>query len=161
MKNKHKQLLKKPKYLLSSLEVGIIKNRHISKLRRYIKKASELVGEKGIVYAVDIHELAIESVNRKIKKFKLKNVIPVVTIGYTCDIESEKVDLIYALDMFHMIKDPTPFLTELHRLLKKGGILILEDGHQSRENSKKKIENSNLWDILEEKSTYIKCNPKK
>ena len=61
--------------------------------------------------------------------------------------------------MFHMIGDTNSFLNELNRLLKKGGILILEDGHQERESSKEKVKNSGKWEIMEEAERYMRCKP--
>ena len=49
---------------------------------RYMKKASELVGEEGLVYAADIHNLAIEKVQNLISKHQLTNVEPVLVHGY-------------------------------------------------------------------------------
>ncbi len=127
----------------------------------YIKLASEAVGEKGKVYAVDIHRLAIKSVRKLIKRRNLTNVIPVKADGYSCSIKDNTADLIYALDMFHMIEDVNPFLYELNRILKKNGILILEDGHQKRESSKDKVRNSGKWEITEETERHIRCKPLK
>ena len=43
----------------------------------YLRRASELVGPEGRVLAVDIHELAIKAVMRRIDKEQLSNVTPV------------------------------------------------------------------------------------
>lgn len=126
---------------------------------RYIKKASENVGDNGKVYAVDVHELAIRAVQNKEKKYNLYNVIPILADEYSCNIEDNVADLIYTLDMFHIIKEPSPFLHELKRLVKKEGILIIEDGHQSRKKSKEKIEKSQTWKIINETDRYLKCKP--
>lgn len=126
---------------------------------RYLKKASELVGESGMVYAVDIHELAIESAFRQIRKHDLKNVKPVQTDGNTTDIPSNCADLIFALDMFHMVRNTFIFLKELHRISKADGILIIEDGHQPRSLSKEKILTSGLWEIVDEKKSFLRCRP--
>ena len=126
---------------------------------RHLKKASCLVGEKGKVYAVDVHKLAIKSVEKKIEEYDLKNVEPVLANGYFCNINAHSADMIYALDMFHMIKTPLPFLKELHRLLKKDGFLIIEDGHQSRNETKIKINNSKIWNVVEESKKHLKCIP--
>ncbi len=126
---------------------------------RHLKKASCLVGEKGKVYAVDVHKLAIKSVEKRIEEYDLRNVEPVVANGYFCSINDHSADMIYALDMFHMIKIPLPFLKELHRLLKKEGFLIIEDGHQSRNETKIKINNSKIWNIVEESKKHLKCIP--
>ena len=127
----------------------------------YIPAAAKLVGENGIVYAVDIHPLAIESVNKKIKKFHLANVVPVLSKGYPLEIESHASDLIYAFDMFHHIKDAQGFLGELHRLLKPTGTLYIESGHQPVRQAKVKIEKSGLWVILAENNRLFQCIPKR
>ena len=126
---------------------------------RHIRTASELVGEDGLVYAVDIHELAISAVNRIIDKYGLQNVIPVLTDGRSVDINDDTAELVYALDMFHMVNDPNEFLRELNRITKKNGFLIIEDGHQSRAKSKQKILLSGDWTIIEENKQHLKCRP--
>ena len=127
---------------------------------RYLKQASELVGDSGLVYAVDIHELAIESAFRIIKRHGLKNVKPEKTDGNTTHIPSGIADLIYALDMFHMVRNTFIFLQELKRISKRDGILIIEDGHQPRALAKEKIMKSELWEIVEENDSFITCRPK-
>ena len=126
---------------------------------RYLKQASELVGDKGTVYAVDIHQLAIEAAANIAQKYDLKNVHPILTDGNSVNIPPRTADLVYALDMFHMVKDTKAFLTELCRITKPNGILILEDGHQPRALAKEKVNNSGCWVIVEETKTYMKCKP--
>ena len=126
---------------------------------RYLKRVSRLVGENGRLYAVDIHKLAIKAVKKKIEKYNLKNVEPVFADGYSCDINEHTADMIYVLDAFHMIIEPTAFLKELHRLLKKDGFLIIDDGHQSRNKTKMKINSSKVWNIAEESKDHLKCIP--
>ncbi len=126
----------------------------------FLEKASELVGETGMVYAVDIHPLAIRSVEKIIAKHHLTNVKPELIDGYNTSLEDHCADVIFVLDAFHMIKNSSAFLTELHRLLKKDGYLIIDDGHQPREQAKEKILNSKLWNITEESENFCKCMPK-
>ncbi|MEW5817947.1 MAG: class I SAM-dependent methyltransferase [Spirochaetota bacterium] len=123
---------------------------------RYIPAASRFVGPGGKVYAVDIHELAIRSVKKIINKNSLVNVVPVLAKGYVSGLASNCADLIYALDMFHGIKEPEVFLKELRRIVKESGVLILEDGHQPRKATLEKLRNSGLWKIEEECEKYIK-----
>jgi ubiquinone/menaquinone biosynthesis C-methylase UbiE len=125
----------------------------------YIRYASEAVGKVGKVYAVDIHRTAIKFVDRIIKRRQIKNVIPVLADGYSSKIKEGTADLIYALDMFHMIENIGAFLDELHRIIKKDGILILEDGHQRRELAREKVINSGRWIISEETERHMKCKP--
>jgi len=124
---------------------------------RYIKKASNAVGESGKVIAVDIHPLAIKKVKTKIEKYKLGNVETVLGKGYHTPIDSETADVIYALDMFHMIEQPKEFLLELSRLLKQDGTIIIEDGHQSRSETVQKIKKSEALNIVQETKFHVKC----
>lgn len=124
-----------------------------------IKDASLMTGEEGKVYAVDVHEMAIASVEKLIKKHNLTNVIPVLTDGNKSDIPDDTADLVYALDMFHMVKESAFFLKELCRIIRPDGILIIEDGHQSRSASKEKIFRSGCWKIIREERRFLKCKP--
>ncbi|PKK83254.1 MAG: methyltransferase type 11 [candidate division Zixibacteria bacterium HGW-Zixibacteria-1] len=126
---------------------------------RYIERASKLVGPNGKVYAADVQELAAEAIKKKMTQLGLTNVEPVVITGYSCPIESHTADMIYALDMFHMVKNPTELLKELHRIVKQDGFLIIDDGHQPRETTKSKILASGVWKITEEHKKHLKCLP--
>jgi len=125
----------------------------------YVPKAAALVGEDGRVYAVDIHPLAIKTVNKMIKQRKLSNVEAVLAVGYECPLPDDVADLIFFLDAFHMIRDPDPFLNEIHRLLKPSGLLYLDDGHQPRQETKQKIAHSGLWLISTENKDHISYLP--
>ena len=126
---------------------------------RYAARFAKLVGESGKVYAVDIHELAIGSVKRKIERYRFQNIVPVLVSGYKSTILDHAADMVCAIDMFFVIKKPTEFLAELKRIIKKDGILIIDDGHQSRSETKKKILDSGLWDIYAETRDHLKCKP--
>ena len=126
----------------------------------YVEQASKLVGDGGKVYAVDVHPLAIKAITEKAKKKGLENVVPVLSTGYPVDIDSHSVDVIYALDMFHHIKDARGFLKELHRLLKPSGTLFIESGHQRLDNAKQKIVKSDCWVIIKEERNMFMCTPK-
>lgn len=126
---------------------------------RYVEAASRLVGEGGRVYAVDIHELAVKAVSVRIRERGLDNVETFLARGYTCDVPARSADMIYALDMFHMIREPSAFLKELHRILKPDGYLILETGHQPKEKAAGKIRESGMWRITGEAKRHFRCEP--
>ena len=125
----------------------------------YISKASRLVGDTGRVLAVDIHELAIEAIKKRILKENLSNVTGYVAINGKCPLADYTADMIYALDVFHMVSDPESFLTELNRISKPDGILFIDNGHQPRKEARDKIHASGKWDIVEENKRYMKCRP--
>jgi ubiquinone/menaquinone biosynthesis C-methylase UbiE len=123
----------------------------------YVRAASRLVGERGHLYAVDIHPLAIESVSRIIEADGLANVTPVLAQGYDSGLGDGVADLVYALDMFHMVGDADAFLKELGRIVRPGGILVIDDGHQPRKATKEKILRSEIWTIEKETDAYLRC----
>jgi len=125
----------------------------------YVKKASGLVGAAGTVYAGDGHELALEAVSRRSRKEGLANVIPILAKGYDSGLPDAAADLVYALDMVHLVERPEAFLAELRRIMRPDGTLILDDGHQSREKTHRALQESGVWTIEEEIGEYLRCRP--
>lgn len=156
-----RSIINPPKNLLNEIgiENGMVVVDYGCGPGSYIRDASAMVGEGGTVYAADINQLAVRSVQKLMKKHGLTIVVPVKVNGYSAPIEDNTADLIYALDMFHVIGDPGAFLTELHRIIKPGGMLVIDNGHQSREEAKKKILHSGMWEITEEREAFLRCTP--
>jgi ubiquinone/menaquinone biosynthesis C-methylase UbiE len=127
---------------------------------RYTINFAGLVGETGKAYALDIHELAIDTVKKRMAKRNLRNVQPILTKGYNSTLPNETADVVCAIDMFFIINNPTEFLAELKRIIKRNGILVIDDGHQPRSLTKQKILDSGLWDIFEETPDHLKCKPR-
>jgi ubiquinone/menaquinone biosynthesis C-methylase UbiE len=126
---------------------------------RYTTRFSKLVGETGKVYAVDIHELAIAAIRQKITTLGLRNVEPVLAQGYDSSLPAHVADVVCVLDMFFGVKQPTEFLKELKRIAKQDGMLVIDDGHQSRDVTKRNILASGQWTIVEETTDHLKCKP--
>lgn len=124
---------------------------------RYTVNFAALVGEKGKVYAIDIHALAIETVKKRVAKQGLRNVQAILIEGYDSTLPDESADVVCAIDMFFIIQSPSRFLAEIRRIVKKNGILVIDDGHQPRSVTKEKILDSGLWEIFEETRDHLKC----
>lgn len=127
---------------------------------RYTPKFARMVGNKGKVYAIDIQELAIETVNKKIERYHLTNVEAKLAHGYNSGLADHIADRVTVLDMFFAVPDPTAFLREISRITKKNGLLIIDEGHQSREVAKQKINASGFWDIVDETKDHLTCRPR-
>jgi len=98
--------------------------------------------------------------NKKIEKYHLRNVEPVLAVGYHSGLPDHIADRVTAIDMFFMIPEPVTFLEEIHRITKKDGLLIIDDSHQSRKATKQKILSSRCWEIIEETPHHLKCRPR-
>jgi len=96
----------------------------------YTLAASHLVGEKGLVYALDMNPLAIRRVKRIASNRKLANIRTILSDCET-GLPDESVDLILLYDTYHELKEPRRVLAELHRVLKPEGFLSFSDHHLS------------------------------
>ena len=89
--------------------------------------ASKRVGEKGIIYAVDINEDAIKYINdRKIKQ-SLTNVLAI--LGKTDDpfLPQDSVDAVLILNTYHEVAEPIKLLRNLKKSLKKNALVGIID----------------------------------
>ncbi len=94
----------------------------------YIPPLSTMVGKSGKIYALDIHPLAVESVNKMIDEKSLTNVETILS-GRDTHLPDECIDVILLYDIYHSFSDPDAMLEELHRVLKSEGTLSLHDHH--------------------------------
>jgi ubiquinone/menaquinone biosynthesis C-methylase UbiE len=104
--------------------------------------AAQIVGERGKVYALDIHPLAIEAVEKKARKKKLTNITAILSDRDT-GLPDERIDVILLYDTIHMIKDKQALLEELHRVLKPDGLLSVWAPHQPKVNKTVEIVQEN------------------
>jgi ubiquinone/menaquinone biosynthesis C-methylase UbiE len=124
---------------------------------RYTVGFARLAGPSGRVYALDIQDLAVEAVRRRCARDGLGNVVPVLVRGYDSGLPGGLADRVCAIDMFFSVRRPGDFLAEVARLLKPEGLLILDDGHQSRATTRRKLEASGLFETIEETRDHLKC----
>ena len=129
---------------------------------RYTMPISQIVGDTGKVYALDIHEMALKTIRKKIMQSGNHNIETKLIKGiddgtYDSGLPDNIADMVCAIDMFFIIKKPAEFLREIRRILKHDGILIIDDGHQSRKLTKKKISDSGFFIIHEETRDHLKC----
>ena len=89
---------------------------------------AKIVGEKGKVYALDIHPLALKRTKKKAQKKGLTNIEFILS---DCDtsLNDESVDVVLFYDMLESLLTPQKQLEELYRILKPEGILCAKDMH--------------------------------
>jgi len=122
--------------------------------------AAELVGQEGKVFAVDIHPLAISTVQRKASRKGLQNVEAILVEGYDTGIEASSIDRVLLIDTIHLIEDPEALFREIHRMLKPDGLLFMEKGHMAMPEQKEVLEKTGLFRITEAQGLMILAAPK-
>ena len=94
----------------------------------YIGPLAELVGPTGVIYALDMHPLAIKMVERIVVKRNLTNVKTIQSAGET-GLPDQSLDAALLYDVFHDLDQPGTVLKELHRVLKPGRLISFSDHH--------------------------------
>jgi len=92
--------------------------------------AAKIVGEKGKVYSLDIHPLALKRTKKKAQRNKITNI---EYIHSDCDtgLDDETVDVILFYDLLASLLTPQKQIVELHRILKPEGLLCVKDIHSN------------------------------
>src|SRR5271157_2547174 len=80
---------------------------------RYSLPAARIVGNDGVVYAVDLHPLAVTMVGKTAKK---DGTVNLQTIRSDCDtgLRSDTIDIVLLFDALHDVEDREAVLRELH-----------------------------------------------
>ncbi|GAC1364758.1 MAG: class I SAM-dependent methyltransferase [Acidimicrobiales bacterium] len=91
---------------------------------------SRLVGPAGLVYAVDVEPVMLEELRTLVTEKRLTNVQVVGSSEREIPLSSGIADVAVAGFVVHEPADPPAFLSEIVRLLRPGGRLIVVDWHK-------------------------------
>lgn len=90
--------------------------------------AAEIVGKSGLIYAIDIHPLAIKRVKEKIERHKISNIKPILANAAKTGLPSDSFDLAFIFGIHHVAGGLEPIILEMYRVLKTEGLLSYEKG---------------------------------
>jgi len=88
--------------------------------------AAHIVGQEGLVYAIDINPFAVERVREKISKEAISNVVPLMANAANTGILEHSVDLAFMFGIRHIAGGIREALYEMHRILKIEGFLAFQ-----------------------------------
>jgi protein-L-isoaspartate O-methyltransferase len=90
----------------------------------YTRRLAKLVGDKGLVYAVDIQQEMLELLTNKMASLEIKNVKPVLGELTDPKLPAASTDLALMVDVYHEFDHPYEMAQALCRALKPGGRLV-------------------------------------
>jgi len=122
---------------------------------RYTVEFARLVGADGRVIAIDLVEIALQETRRRLEAGAIRNYELVLAQDYNTGIDTDTADTVFAIDMFHHIPDTNAFLQEVYRIAKPDALLFFSGGHMLRKSLKSKVEQSGIWELVEERREYI------
>jgi len=102
--------------------------------------AAKIVGDEGHVYAVDVHPRAVARVKKKVEKVALKNVTPMCINASNTGLPGGSVDLAFLFGLRYIASGLESVISELHRVVKPGGILSFEKTRGSEGELIKEVE---------------------
>ena len=153
---KFMELFRKPKDRLA--EIGLERGQTVLEYGcgagSFTVPAAQMVGKEGTVYAVDIHPLAIETVEKRVKKERLANVKTILSDGDT-GLPDTCVDVVLLYDTLHLVTDKQALLGELHRVLKPGGFLSADHQHTDRDDFLATLTAGSLFAVQTENGTVF------
>lgn len=95
----------------------------------FVFQASEMVGDKGVVFAVDIQKSVLEAIDSKIRLDNVSNVKTVradlEVVGAGSAIPNSSLDRNFLINTLYQTKDCTAVCREAARMLKAGGKLLI------------------------------------
>ncbi len=112
----------------------------------YIPAVEERVGPAGHIYALDVHPLAAEMVDRLVRARGWKNVTFIRSDGPT-GLPDGALDVALLYDTFHALERPQDVLAELHRVLKPTGILSFNDHHMREPDIRARLTAGGLFEL--------------
>ncbi|MBA7685481.1 2-methoxy-6-polyprenyl-1,4-benzoquinol methylase [subsurface metagenome] len=112
----------------------------------YAVAAAKLVGETGMVYALDIHPLAVKQVRKTAASKGLANIETILSDCAT-GLPDESIDVVLFYDTLHKLNEPDKVLAELHRVLKPDGILSFSDHHLKENEMISRITGKGLFQL--------------
>ena len=119
--------------------------------------ASKIVGNNGVVYALDNSPLNIAILFIRSKIRRIKNIKLILSDAAYTGLKDSSIDTIFICDAFHEFPDKKNTAIELHRVLKSGGgLAILEDTVKNTNHDQKIIESANLFKLVEKDKKFIR-----
>jgi ubiquinone/menaquinone biosynthesis C-methylase UbiE len=106
------------------------------------------VGPNGVVYAEDIQPQMIESIQRRVEREGLKNVVTVQGTAVDPRLPAEALDAVLIVDTYNELEDPVELLRNVRRSLKpRGRVGIIEfksDGFGPGPPQEERVEESRI-----------------
>jgi ubiquinone/menaquinone biosynthesis C-methylase UbiE len=102
--------------------------------------ATKIVGNSGLIYAVDVHPLAIKRVKKKIERERIENVKPLLTNASDTGLPDQSIDLAFVFGLRYIAGGLENLISEMHRVIKPEGMLSFEKTRGKEEELIKEVE---------------------
>ena len=119
----------------------------------YTLPAAKVVGNKGIVYAVDKEQQALNELEQKAAHLNLKNIRTINTSGrIQIDLENDSIDVVLSYDVLHYHKkgERKKLYAEAYRVLKQDGLFSVYPKHTLEDNPIREFRSLSVSNVKQE-----------
>ena len=119
----------------------------------YTIPAAKVVGHKGIVYALDKEQQALNELQQKATCLNLKNIRIINTSGQVqTELEGNSIDIVLFYDVlhYHEKKEREELYAEAYRVLKQNGLLSVYPKHTLKDDPIMEFQNLSIGEIKQE-----------
>jgi ubiquinone/menaquinone biosynthesis C-methylase UbiE len=119
----------------------------------YTIPAAKVVGNKGMVYAVDKDREALIQLIKVTKSEGIENIVPLTTSGeFKSNLDNKCADVVLLYDILHYLTlvERKELYTEIYRILKNSGLLSIYPKHRKLDEPLWELSNMELESIINE-----------
>jgi len=117
--------------------------------------AARIVGNKGIVYALDNEPVHIAILWFRTRLRGLRNVRLIFSDAKITGLPDKSIDIVFVCDAFHEFGDKKGTLEEFHRILKAGGVLSMwEENEGKTEKLAMFITSTSLFTVIDRDKAF-------
>lgn len=102
--------------------------------------AAKIVGEKGLIYAIDVNQRAIKRVEEKMRKLGVGNIKPILGNAGNSGLQEGSIDLAFIFGLRYIAGGLSNLIAEMYRILKSGGMLSFEKTTSSEDKLVEEVE---------------------
>jgi ubiquinone/menaquinone biosynthesis C-methylase UbiE len=102
--------------------------------------AAKMVGDKGLIYAIDVNQRAIKRIEEKKRKYGIENIRPILGNAANSGLQDSTIDLAFVFGLRYIAGGLDNLVSEMYRTLKVGGILSFEKTTGSSEKLVNEVE---------------------
>ncbi len=88
--------------------------------------AAKTVGEKGLIYAIDVNRHAIRKVEEKMQKYGVDNIKPILSNAVSSGLPDSSIDVAFVFGLRYIAGGLSNLILEMYRILRPGGTLSFE-----------------------------------
>jgi ubiquinone/menaquinone biosynthesis C-methylase UbiE len=117
--------------------------------------AAKIVGDKGLIYAIDINQRAIKRIEGKMRKYGIKNIRPILGNASDSGLQDNSIDLAFVFGLRYIAGGLNNLVSGMHRVLKDRGVLSFEKTSGASEKLVNEVERAGFVKIEKRGRIFI------